>query len=101
MNIKLLFSTMMFSIVSQLYGQGNYQWINKEDSVKIYQGGEKFPVKTFRQEFKVGKPRNIILMIGDGMGVSHVFAYGPGADQFKGFMENTDIAKKIISLLGL
>lgn len=30
-----------------------------------------------------------------------VFAYGPGAEQFKGIMENTDIAQKIISLLGL
>jgi alkaline phosphatase len=29
-----------------------------------------------------------------------VFAYGPGADQFMGIMENTDIGKKIISLLG-
>jgi alkaline phosphatase len=30
-----------------------------------------------------------------------VFAYGPGADQFTGFMENTDIAKKMMKLLGL
>lgn len=30
-----------------------------------------------------------------------VFAFGPGADQFTGFMENTDIAKKMMRLLGL
>jgi alkaline phosphatase len=30
-----------------------------------------------------------------------VFAYGPGADQFGGFMENTDIAKKMMKLLGV
>ena len=30
-----------------------------------------------------------------------VFAYGPGADQFTGFMENTDIAKKMMKLLKL
>lgn len=30
-----------------------------------------------------------------------VFAYGPGAENFAGIMENTDIAKKIMSLLGL
>lgn len=30
-----------------------------------------------------------------------VYAYGPGADQFTGFMENTDIAKKMMKLLGL
>jgi alkaline phosphatase len=30
-----------------------------------------------------------------------VFAYGPGAENFTGIMENTDIPKKIMSLLGL
>lgn len=30
-----------------------------------------------------------------------VFAFGPGADQFTGFMENTDIAKKMMKLLKL
>ena len=30
-----------------------------------------------------------------------VYAFGPGADQFTGFMENTDIAKKMMKLLGL
>ncbi|MBA4408192.1 MAG: alkaline phosphatase [Odoribacter sp.] len=29
-----------------------------------------------------------------------VFAYGPGAENFTGIMENTDIAKKIMTLLG-
>jgi alkaline phosphatase len=30
-----------------------------------------------------------------------IFAFGPGAEQFTGFMENTDIAKKIMKLLNL
>lgn len=30
-----------------------------------------------------------------------VFAFGPGADQFGGFMENTDIPKKIMKLLNI
>ena len=30
-----------------------------------------------------------------------VFAYGPGAENFTGIMDNTDIPKKIKSLLGL
>lgn len=30
-----------------------------------------------------------------------VYSFGPGADQFTGFMENTDIAKKMMKLLGL
>lgn len=76
MKLKLLFSTMMVLMVSQLYGQGqgDYKWVNKEDSVKVYQGGEKYPVKFFNQDFETSKPENIILMIGDGMGVSQVFA---------------------------
>jgi alkaline phosphatase len=30
-----------------------------------------------------------------------IFAYGPGANEFTGIMENTEIAKKIMVLLGL
>ena len=30
-----------------------------------------------------------------------IFAFGPGAEQFTGFMENTDIAKKMMKLLNL
>jgi alkaline phosphatase len=74
MKLRLLFGTVMLLIVACVYGQGNYQWINKEDSVKIYHGSEKYQVKTFTQDFKAKKPQNIILMIGDGMGISHVFA---------------------------
>lgn len=39
---------------------------------------------------------------GEHTGISvPVFAFGPGADQFTGFMENTDIAKKMMKLLKL
>jgi len=30
-----------------------------------------------------------------------VFAYGPGAENFTGIIENTDIQKKIMKLMGL
>jgi len=30
-----------------------------------------------------------------------IFAFGPGSDQFTGFMENIDIAKKMMKLLKL
>ncbi|MGL5112804.1 MAG: alkaline phosphatase, partial [Flavobacterium sp.] len=30
-----------------------------------------------------------------------IFAFGPGAEEFSGFMENTDIAKKMMKLLNL
>jgi alkaline phosphatase len=46
----------------------------EEENGRIYPGGEPYLVKTFPQKFKGKKPKNIILFIGDGMGVSHVFA---------------------------
>jgi alkaline phosphatase len=30
-----------------------------------------------------------------------IFAFGPSAEEFRGFMENTDIAKKMMQLLNL
>lgn len=62
------------ALASQLYGQDNYQWINNNDSVKKYHENQKYKVETFNPKFKAKKPKNIILMIGDGMGVSHVFS---------------------------
>ena len=40
----------------------------------IYPGGEKYPVKQYKEEPKSDTPKNIILMIGDGMGTSQIFA---------------------------
>lgn len=54
--------------------QENYKTLSKEDSVKIYTGSKAYPVKIYPHRFKSDKPKNIILMIGDGMGVSHVYA---------------------------
>lgn len=36
--------------------------------------GEFYPVKIYPQQFKSSKPKNVILMIGDGMGVSAISA---------------------------
>ena len=55
--------------------------------VKIYPGGESYAVKTYPQNFKGKKPKNIILFIGDGMGVSQVFA-GLTANRGNLFIEN-------------
>jgi alkaline phosphatase len=65
----LIVFTIVFFVVD---AQENYK--EKTEDFKVYQGGEAYDVKTFRQNFKVKKPKNVILMIGDGMGVSHVFA---------------------------
>lgn len=67
--------------------QENYKEISKADSVKTYVGGNFYPVKNFDQDFKTKKPKNVIFMIGDGMGTSHVFA-GLTANGGHLFIEN-------------
>ena len=67
--------------------QENYKKISEKDSVKIYNGGEKYKVKKFPHRFKSNNPKNIILMIGDGMGVAQVYA-GLTANNGHLFLEN-------------
>lgn len=52
-----------------------------------YQNSDFYEVKTFSHTFKSERPRNVILMIGDGMGVAQIFA---GATANKGalFLNN-------------
>lgn len=74
MNFKLLAIAGVLLFTQQAYSQENYKVISKEDSLKTYMGGEKYEIKIYGQDFKAKKPKNVILMIGDGMGVAEVFA---------------------------
>ena len=56
------------------FAQDAYLSATSEDTEKIYSGSTPHEVKIYTQEFKTEKPKNIILMIGDGMGVAQVFA---------------------------
>ena len=58
-----------------------------EDVEKIYTGGGQYEVKTYPQNFKAKKPKNIIFLIGDGMGVSQVFS-GLTANHGQLFLDN-------------
>ena len=74
MSVKtILILAFIFSILS-LSAQENYKTVSKADSTKTYQGGKPYQVKIFTQKFKSKKPKNVIMMIGDGMGVTEVFA---------------------------
>ena len=84
---KFLLLIVFAGMAAQLYAQEAYMDAEAEDLEKTYQGGETYKVKIFPQKFKTEKPRNIILLIGDGMGVSQVFA-GLTANQGKLFIEN-------------
>ena len=74
MNLKLLIVLVLLIISQQLFSQENYKTVSKADSTKTYWGGKPYEVKTFTQKFKSKKPKNVIMMIGDGMGVTEVFA---------------------------
>lgn len=67
--------------------QDQYLTAKSDTTDKVYFAKETYPVKTYTQKFKAKKPKNIILLIGDGMGVSHVFA-GLTANKGHLYLEN-------------
>ncbi|KOH44293.1 alkaline phosphatase [Sunxiuqinia dokdonensis] len=71
---NLLIAMLCFLAAFPVWAQENYKTISKEDSVKIYIGKTTYEVKTYTEKHKADKPKNIIFMIGDGMGVSAVHA---------------------------
>ncbi|WP_299580788.1 alkaline phosphatase [uncultured Sunxiuqinia sp.] len=71
---NLLLIVVSFLLANSLLAQENYKTLSKEDSLKIYIGQQTYEVKTYVEKHKAQKPKNIIFMIGDGMGVSQVQA---------------------------
>lgn len=71
---NLLFALLCFLVAFPALAQENYKTLSKEDSLKIYVGKTTYEVKTYTETHKAKKPKNIIFMIGDGMGVSAVHA---------------------------
>lgn len=60
--------------VMPAFSQETYKDVPSDDETLVYPGGDFYPVKNYNQKWKGKKPKNIVLLIGDGMGVSHVFA---------------------------
>lgn len=69
------------------FAQDAYMEAEAKELEKTYLGGEPYKVKMYTQEFKAEKPKNIIFLIGDGMGVSQVFS-GLVGNRGKLFIEN-------------
>ncbi len=84
---KMLFLIMVLTFGTVTFAQDAYLDAKAAADDKTYTGGETYEVQTFPQEFKAKKPKNIILMIGDGMGVAQIFA-GLTANQGQLFLEN-------------
>lgn len=74
MKRKILTIAAIIFLSQQVFSQDSYLKVEAKDSLKVYTGGTKYEVKTFPQKFKAKKPKNVIVMIGDGMGVAQVFA---------------------------
>ncbi|MCW0482503.1 alkaline phosphatase [Gaoshiqia sediminis] len=73
--MKKLFAVVLAIFLCQAsFAQENYKTLSKEDSLKIYPGGSKYPVKNYKDASKSSSPKNIIFMIGDGMGTAQVYA---------------------------
>ncbi len=70
-----------------VFAQDQYLTAKSEDLEKTYESKSSYTVKEFPQKFRKDKPKNIILLIGDGMGVSQVFA-GLTANKGHLFLEN-------------
>ncbi|MCY1721468.1 alkaline phosphatase [Prolixibacteraceae bacterium Z1-6] len=86
--IRNLFTLLLaLAIGFTTFAQDAYMDAQAQEIEKTYTGGKAYEVKTYTQKFKSDKPKNIIFMIGDGMGVAQVFA-GLTANQGKLFIEN-------------
>lgn len=86
---KILFSLFLifFIVPSVLLAQENYKTISKDEAAKYYPGGEVYKVKQYKEPNKISKPKNVIFMIGDGMGVAQIYA-GLTANQGHLFLMN-------------
>jgi len=84
---KLSVLIIVLGIGFTTFAQDTYLDAKTEDKEKTFVGGETYKVKTFTQNFKSEKPKNIIFLIGDGMGVSQVFS-GLTANKGRLFLDN-------------
>ncbi|WP_303923408.1 alkaline phosphatase [Draconibacterium sediminis] len=84
---KLFFSLAFCALSFGTFAQDAYLNAESEDTDKVYPGNAPYEVKMYPQKFKAEKPKNIIFLIGDGMGVSQVFA-GITANQGHLFLDN-------------
>jgi len=83
--LKLLSILLLTGIT--VFAQDQYLTAKSEDLEKTYESKSSYAVNEFPQKFRKDKPKNIILLIGDGMGVSQVFA-GLTANRGHLFLEN-------------
>ena len=88
---KFYLLAFVWAISLSTFAQDQYLNAKSEDKDKTYSGGEQYEVKTYPQKLKSKKPKNVILMIGDGMGTAQLFA-GITANGGHLFLDNFKVA---------
>lgn len=84
MKVKLFTSLFLFLLyTSSIFGQQEVY----EGRESTYQNDQFYEVDTYSHKFKSKRPKNVILMIGDGMGVAQIFA-GATANKGKLYLNN-------------
>lgn len=72
---RLTISALMVSIVALTsFGQEEYKDPKNKALNEVYPGGPFYEVQHYADQSKKKQPKNIILMIGDGMGLAHAYA---------------------------
>lgn len=72
---RLIFSFLIIGFVSfSGYSQEEYKDPKNKDLKELYPGGSFYEVQNYVQTKSKKKPKNIILMIGDGMGLAQVYS---------------------------
>ncbi len=70
---KAFSTTVFIFFILNSFSQAKYQNINKEDP-EFYSNKNTHKVSYYDEPSSNKKPKNVIFMIGDGMGVSHVYS---------------------------
>jgi alkaline phosphatase len=73
---KILILVIVFhgSLTTIVNGQNDYMSPEKKKLQTTYQGNKFYKVKSYKQPQKTDTPKNVIIMIGDGMGISQIYA---------------------------
>jgi len=74
-NFRLLVVILLLAAINQnCFAQEQYKENKKITAIEEYKGGTFYPVQHYVQVDTKKSPKNIILFIGDGMGLAHIYA---------------------------
>lgn len=89
MKTKNIYLALLALVLSPAFltAQENYKTISKEETALIHQGSAAYKVAVYQEPATNKKPKNVIFLIGDGMGLAQIHA-GLTANHGKLFLHN-------------